>query len=78
MIATPYYLIDKSKLKRNMETIAAVRAKSGAKALLVWRLLVNYGHDNDWIVGLNLVFGALYIMSLVFTYTSIRLPAKRV
>ncbi len=51
---------------------------TGAKALLVWRLLVNYGHDNDWIVGLNLVFGALYIMSLVFTYTSIRLPAKRV
>lgn len=34
MIQTPYYLIDKAKLLRNMERIAEVREKSGAKALL--------------------------------------------
>lgn len=34
MIQTPYYLIDKAKLLRNMEKIAQVREKSGAKALL--------------------------------------------
>ncbi|MGI6852572.1 carboxynorspermidine decarboxylase [Mesorhizobium sp. 1B3] len=34
MIQTPYYLIDKAKLLRNMEKIAEVRRKSGAKALL--------------------------------------------
>lgn len=34
MIKTPYYLIDKTKLLRNMERIAYVREHSGAKALL--------------------------------------------
>ena len=34
MIKTPYYLIDKSKLLRNMERIAYLREHSGAKALL--------------------------------------------
>ncbi len=42
MIATPYYLIDKSKLKRNMETIAAVRSKSGAKALLALKCFATW------------------------------------
>ncbi|WP_117195882.1 carboxynorspermidine decarboxylase [Rhizobium terrae] len=34
MIDTPYYLIDKARLLRNMEAIAYVRERSGAKALL--------------------------------------------
>ncbi|HWK67956.1 MAG TPA: carboxynorspermidine decarboxylase [Rhizobiaceae bacterium] len=34
MIQTPYYLIDKAKLLQNMEKVADVREKSGAKALL--------------------------------------------
>lgn len=34
MISTPYYLIDKSKIQRNMEKISMVRERSGAKALL--------------------------------------------
>ncbi len=33
-ITTPYYLIDKTKLLHNMEKIARLREKSGAKALL--------------------------------------------
>lgn len=33
-LRTPYYLIDKARLLKNMETIAAVRKHSGAKALL--------------------------------------------
>ncbi|TMV05770.1 lipopolysaccharide biosynthesis protein [Brucella haematophila] len=51
---------------------------TAAKALFVWLLLRHSGGGNDWIAGLNLVFGALYILSLVFTYTSLRLPAKRI
>lgn len=51
---------------------------TGVKALLVWLLLLQYGQGNDWIYGLNFVFAALYVVSLVFTYTSIRLPAKRI
>jgi hypothetical protein len=39
---------------------------------------VNYADNHDWILGLNVVFAGLYLLSLVFTYTSIRLPAKRV
>jgi carboxynorspermidine decarboxylase len=34
MFKTPYYLIDKSKLLRNLEIIARVREESGAKSLL--------------------------------------------
>ncbi len=34
MISTPYYLIDKASLLRNMEKVARVRERSGAKALL--------------------------------------------
>ena len=34
MIQTPYYLIDRAKLARNMETIDRLRHASGAKALL--------------------------------------------
>lgn len=33
-LPTPYYLIDKARLLRNMEKIACLREKSGAKALL--------------------------------------------
>lgn len=49
-----------------------------AKAFFVWLLLVNYVEEHDWIFGLNFVFASLYLVSLVFTYSSIRLPAKRV
>ncbi|GAA3867951.1 carboxynorspermidine decarboxylase [Celeribacter arenosi] len=34
MIQTPYYLIDKSRLRQNMEKVAHLRDRSGAKALL--------------------------------------------
>ncbi|QDZ00222.1 carboxynorspermidine decarboxylase [Nitratireductor mangrovi] len=34
MMTTPYYLIDKAKLLQNLERIAYVREKAGAKALL--------------------------------------------
>lgn len=51
---------------------------TGAKALFVWLLLLRAAGGDTWIVGLNLVFAGLYVLSLVFTYTSIRLPAKRI
>ncbi|MGI3131977.1 carboxynorspermidine decarboxylase [Halopseudomonas pachastrellae] len=42
MIKTPYYLIDKSKLARNMEKIAYVREHSGAKALLALKCFATW------------------------------------
>jgi carboxynorspermidine decarboxylase len=42
MIQTPYYLIDKTKLLRNMEKIAYVREKSGAKALLALKCFATW------------------------------------
>ncbi|MFD2249610.1 carboxynorspermidine decarboxylase [Pseudochelatococcus lubricantis] len=39
---TPYYLIDKEKLLRNMEVIAKVREKSGAKALLALKCFATW------------------------------------
>ena len=42
MLQTPYYLIDKSKLLRNMERIAAVRETSGAKALLALKCFATW------------------------------------
>ncbi|WP_274628238.1 carboxynorspermidine decarboxylase [Arvimicrobium flavum] len=42
MIQTPYYLIDKSKLLRNMEKIALVRERSGAKALLALKCFATW------------------------------------
>lgn len=51
---------------------------TAAKAVFVWLLLVYYGDSTDWIAGLNFVFAGIYILSLVFTYTSIKRPAKRV
>ncbi len=39
---TPYYLIDKSKLLRNMETIARLREASGAKALLALKCFATW------------------------------------
>lgn len=41
-IQTPYYLIDKSKLVRNMECIADLRQKSGAKALLALKCFATW------------------------------------
>lgn len=42
MIQTPYYLIDKSKLKRNMDIIQYVREQSGAKALLALKCFATW------------------------------------
>ncbi|PKM29239.1 MAG: carboxynorspermidine decarboxylase [Gammaproteobacteria bacterium HGW-Gammaproteobacteria-11] len=42
MIKTPYYLIDKSKLLRNLEKIAYVREQSGAKALLALKCFATW------------------------------------
>ncbi|WP_150301491.1 carboxynorspermidine decarboxylase [Pseudomonas profundi] len=42
MINTPYYLIDKSKLLRNLEKIAYVREHSGAKALLALKCFATW------------------------------------
>ncbi|WP_245849855.1 carboxynorspermidine decarboxylase [Oceanimonas doudoroffii] len=42
VIKTPYYLIDKSKLLRNMERIAYVREHSGAKALLALKCFATW------------------------------------
>ncbi len=42
MIKTPYYLIDKSKLLRNMEKIAYLREHSGAKALLALKCFATW------------------------------------
>ncbi|WP_417843600.1 carboxynorspermidine decarboxylase [Thalassospira sp.] len=42
MLHTPYYLIDKSKLLRNMEKIAYVREHSGAKALLALKCFATW------------------------------------
>lgn len=42
VIKTPYYLIDKSKLLRNMEKIAYVREHSGAKALLALKCFATW------------------------------------
>ncbi|MDP8098313.1 carboxynorspermidine decarboxylase [Pasteurella atlantica] len=41
-LQTPYYLIDKSKLQRNMEKIAYVQQKSGAKALLALKCFATW------------------------------------
>ncbi|KQZ97864.1 carboxynorspermidine decarboxylase [Mesorhizobium sp. Root157] len=42
MITTPYYLIDKSGLLKNMETIARIREQSGAKALLALKCFATW------------------------------------
>jgi carboxynorspermidine decarboxylase len=41
-LQTPYYLIDKAKLARNMETIAKLRSISGAKALLALKCFATW------------------------------------
>ena len=42
VIKTPYYLIDKSKLLRNLEKIAYIREQSGAKALLALKCFATW------------------------------------
>ncbi len=42
MIQTPYYLIDKSKLRQNMEKIATLRELSGARALLALKCFATW------------------------------------
>jgi carboxynorspermidine decarboxylase len=43
MLQTPYYLIDKSRLMRNMEIIARLRQASGAKSLLALKCFATWG-----------------------------------
>ena len=42
MIATPYYLIDKARLRANMERIAWLRERSGAKSLLALKCFATW------------------------------------
>ncbi|MDH4412579.1 MAG: lipopolysaccharide biosynthesis protein [Rhizobium sp.] len=50
-----------------------------SKAGLITLLLYGFAHDGqDWIIALNGVFAGLYVISAIFTYSSLRLPAKRV
>ena len=42
MLKTPYYLIDKARLQRNMEKIAWVREHSGARALLALKCFATW------------------------------------
>ncbi|RIK85462.1 MAG: carboxynorspermidine decarboxylase [Hyphomicrobiales bacterium] len=41
-LQTPYYLIDKTKLARNMEIVARVRERSGARALLALKCFATW------------------------------------
>jgi carboxynorspermidine decarboxylase len=43
MIPTPYYLIDKARLLRNLETIAQLRDTSGARSLLALKCFATWG-----------------------------------
>ena len=43
MLQTPYYLIDKSKLLRNLEKIKRLRELSGARALLALKCFATWG-----------------------------------
>lgn len=43
MIQTPYYLIDRAKLARNMEIMDRLRAGSGAKTLLALKCFATWG-----------------------------------
>lgn len=43
MLQTPYYLIDKAKLLRNMEIIARLRQLSGVKSLLALKCFATWG-----------------------------------
>jgi O-antigen/teichoic acid export membrane protein len=50
-----------------------------SKAGLIALLLHNFAHEGqNWIIALNGVFACLYVISAIFTYSSLRLPAKRV
>lgn len=41
-LSTPYYLIDKAKLLKNMEKVATLRERSGAKALLALKCFATW------------------------------------
>ncbi|MBA5723922.1 carboxynorspermidine decarboxylase [Candidatus Liberibacter sp.] len=43
MLSTPYYLIDKQKLLKNLETALYIREKSGAKLLLALKCFASWG-----------------------------------
>lgn len=41
-LSTPYYLIDEAKLRRNLDTVNTIRAKSGAKAVLALKCFATW------------------------------------
>lgn len=49
-----------------------------AKGLIIWLLFTYFGADDAWVVWLNAVYAALYLLSLTLTSYALRLPAKRV
>ncbi|MCX8281999.1 lipopolysaccharide biosynthesis protein [Phyllobacterium sp. 0TCS1.6C] len=49
-----------------------------AKAGLLYLLLTRMPGVDDWLVWLNAVFAALYLLSAILTYRAIRRPARRV
>ena len=42
MLRTPYYLIDRARLQRNLEIIARLRERSGAKVLLALKCVATW------------------------------------
>ncbi|WP_420959434.1 lipopolysaccharide biosynthesis protein [Brucella sp. IR073] len=51
---------------------------TGAKGVAIWLLFTHFRADDAWVVWLNVVFAALYLISLCLTYSALRRPAKRV
>lgn len=51
---------------------------AGAKAVLLGHVLAAYTDTRDIVMALNGVFVVLYLVSLLLTYSALRMPAKRV
>jgi O-antigen/teichoic acid export membrane protein len=51
---------------------------AGVKATLLAYVLAQHAETRDMVLALNWVFAAVYGVSLVFTYSVLKLPAKRV
>ncbi len=49
-----------------------------AKAALLSWLLVTFLDTHDWMIWLNAMFAALYLLSAYLTYRAIKRPARRV
>ncbi|PYE90341.1 lipopolysaccharide biosynthesis protein [Phyllobacterium leguminum] len=51
---------------------------TAAKGLLIWLLFTHLGADDAWVIWLNGVYAALYLLSLALTSHGMRQPATRV